>query len=192
MASSNIKVASRHHKTRWICGPCVICGKDQPWYDHFCSLSHGKRAFFRRYASPNIAEDSHGHVLEAKRHKSDPKHTPTWKKENQSRHHCVYPQCSVPSQDTYCSSFSSMQFWNFPCNIFSTSLVSTGIIFTLSLIQIYRGSENVISVETREVEKYSMKYFRTGAELVVTCSGIFISPTVTYYGHFFNTFYSIF
>ena len=110
MASSNIKVTSRHHKTRRICGPCVVCGKEQPRYDHFCSLPHGEQAFFRQHASPNIAEDScicHGHVLEAKRHKSDPTYTPTWKKENQSHHYnCVYPQCSatssiiVPSQDT--------------------------------------------------------------------------------------------
>jgi len=49
------KVMSSYHRGRH-CGPCFVCGKQQPHYDHFCALSNGEKRFMKQHVGSDIPE----------------------------------------------------------------------------------------------------------------------------------------
>ena len=84
MASSNKewpKVTSNHNRNR-SSGPCILCKKMQPRYDHYCILKEIAQGFLQLHFGSEIPSRSglcHSHVVEAKRHRSDPECVPAWK-----------------------------------------------------------------------------------------------------------------
>ena len=89
MASSckpdRLKMMSSYYRHRY-CGPCCVCGKHQPHYNHFCALTGGEKRFIKEHASSDTHDDCcicHAHHREVKRHQSDPKYIPTWKRGDQ-------------------------------------------------------------------------------------------------------------
>ena len=117
MASSSKewpKVMSIHHRDRE-CGPCFLCKKKQPRYDHFCSLSSGEQRFLQQHSESDIPVSSclcRAHIKEAKRNRSDPEYIPVWKRSTSSHllHNtqCTYSNCTstlrekiiIPSVET--------------------------------------------------------------------------------------------
>ena len=103
MASSDEKwpkVMSSHHRNRH-CGPCFLCQKEQPRYDHFCKLSGGEQRFLEQHDGSDIRNDSclcRAHSKEAKKQRSDPEFIPVWKrsilKTTDSITSCMYPECN--------------------------------------------------------------------------------------------------
>lgn len=94
------KVMSSHHRGN-PCGPCVLCKKNQPRYDHFCTLTTTEQAFVKQHFGSEIASNScicRSHSVEAKRHRSDPEYIPAWKQSTHKSHTtvtCMYPGCSI-------------------------------------------------------------------------------------------------
>ena len=79
-------VTSGHHRNRR-CGPCILCNKMQPRYDHFCALTSSEQGFLQQNFGSEIAGGScicRSHTVEAKRHRSDLEYIPAWKKSNRS------------------------------------------------------------------------------------------------------------
>ncbi len=92
---------SSHHRHRY-CGPCFVCGKQQPRYDHYCALTCGEQRFFQQHIGSDIPDDSclcRAHRTEAKRHRSDPEYVPSWKRDKGSQNvmKCMYPECATTS-----------------------------------------------------------------------------------------------
>ena len=76
------KVTSIYHSERY-CGPCILCKKMQPRYNHFGALSDNEQKFIQvHYYGSDISRGScicRAHVAEAKRHCSDPLYIHVWK-----------------------------------------------------------------------------------------------------------------
>ena len=82
------KVMSSHHRSK-PCGPCDLCHKTQPRYDHFCTLTIGEQRFLRQHLDSDISSTGcicRSHTNEAKRHRSDPEYIPTWKQSSHRSH----------------------------------------------------------------------------------------------------------
>ncbi|SMN12415.1 hypothetical protein SPBRAN_865 [uncultured Candidatus Thioglobus sp.] len=116
MASSSKewpKVMSSHHRDRE-CGPCFLCKKKQPRYDHFCSLSSGEQRFLQQHLESDIPNSTclcRAHIKEAKRNRSDPEYIPVWKRSSllqDTQSVCTYSNCAatlrekiiIPSAET--------------------------------------------------------------------------------------------
>ena len=98
------RVKSSYHRNR-CCDPCFICGSRQPRYDHFGALSCGEQRFIRQHFGrdiPGVGCMCRAHHKEAQRHKCNPEHVPTWKKNKRLQHmteniHCMFPNCNITS-----------------------------------------------------------------------------------------------
>ena len=105
MASSNKewpKVMSNHNRNR-SCGPCILCKKMQPRYDHYCILKESAQGFLQLHFGSEIPSRSglcHSHVVEAKcigltqsvyLHRKKVVHS--WKENEMNM--CMYPGCTI-------------------------------------------------------------------------------------------------
>ena len=69
-------------------------------YDHFCTLTNSEQGFLQRHFG-EIASSScicRSHIVEAKRHRSDPEYIPVWKGRSETPRteaKCMYPECNV-------------------------------------------------------------------------------------------------
>ena len=96
------KVMSSHHRSK-PCGPCALCHKTQPRYNHFCTLTIGEQRFLRQHLHSDISSTScicRSHTNEAKQHRSDPDYIPTWKQSGHRSHNStdfkrMYPGCTI-------------------------------------------------------------------------------------------------
>ena len=80
--------SSRYHRNK-CCGPCFLCKKEQPRYDHFNTLTSSEQGFLQQHFGAEIPGDScmcRAHRTEAKRHRSDPEYIPVWKKSSHGSH----------------------------------------------------------------------------------------------------------
>lgn len=100
--SSWPRVTSTYHPGK-MCGPCFICGKEQPRYDHFAALGSTEQDFFHKHMCSNIDLAScmcRSHSKEARRYISDPTYSPTWGDERSLHvrvYKCIYPECNITS-----------------------------------------------------------------------------------------------
>ena len=97
------KVMSSVHQNR-PCGPCFLCKKEQPRYDHFSELTVGERRFLEQHFGSAIPNDSclcRAHGKETKKYQSDPEYIPVQNKNIEATHStttsCIYPGCTATS-----------------------------------------------------------------------------------------------
>lgn len=117
MASSKEwpKVTSRDHPSE-SCVPCFICGKKQPRYSHFSSLTKEQQLFFRAHFHKEISRGGcmcRAHVREADKHHSSLQYIPVWKKEGGSKLNttaCMHPNSNVTTCNSRIITCSSTAF----------------------------------------------------------------------------------
>ena len=88
------------------CGPCCLCKKEQPRYDHFSKFTVGEQRFLEQHFRSAIPNDSclcRKHGKESKKYQSDPEYIPVWKKKKsiEATHStttsCIYPGYTATS-----------------------------------------------------------------------------------------------